>query len=155
MGNFIPWDIDMDIEFLKEHFYLFKSGGAAYADLESAGISLYGFSDDVYYIKGAGSFNMFYNGITVEMLGSHEPLSRKFLPAHLNHKPTRTQLAKDLWIPVSANPGLYARGRYGPGYLFHVQSWRHKDGMTESFDAYEPGAWSLVPLHTTRTPLPA
>ena len=112
----------MDIEFLTEHFYLFKSEGAAYADLEIAGIILYGFSDDVYYIKGAGSFNMFYNGITVEMLGSHEPLSKKFLPDHLNHKPTRIQLAKDLWIPVPAYPGLYTRGRYGLGYLFQTRN---------------------------------
>ena len=142
LANFIPWDIDMDIEFLTEHFHHFKSGGAAHVLLKGAGISLYGYSEDMYAIKGAGMFNMHYNGITVEMMGSIKPLSMNLLPNHLKNKPTRIQLAKDLWVPVLSNPGLYVRGRYGPGYLFHIQSWRHKDGMSGSYDSYQPGAWA-------------
>jgi len=142
LANFIPWDIDMDIEFLTEHFHHFKSGGAAHAALVNAGISLYRFSEDMYHVKGAGMFMMHYNGISVEMMGSLKPLSRLLLPEHLKHKPTRIQLADELWIPAMSNPGLYTRGRYGPGYLFHIQSWRHKDGMSGSYDEYRPGAWA-------------
>jgi len=142
LANFIPWDIDMDVEFLTEHFHLFKAGGAGNALLSEAGISLYSFSEDMYHIKGAGYFKMYYNGISVEMMGSLKPLSRNILPGHLGDKPTRVQLDADLWIPVMSNPGLYSRGRYGPGYLFHIQSWRHKDGMSGSYDTYHPGAWA-------------
>ena len=35
------------------------------------------------------------------------------------------QVGPELWVPTITNPGLYIRGRYGPGYLYHVQSWRH------------------------------
>ena len=132
----------MDIVFVTKYFHHFKSGGAAHDTLTGAGISLYSFSEDMYNVKGAGSFKMSYNGIIVEMLGSFQPVSKTFLPTHLDHSPTRIQLAKDLWIPVVANPGLYTRGRYGPGYLFHIQSWRHKEGMEGSYDEYRPGAWA-------------
>ena len=73
----------------------------------------------------------------VEMLGSLEPLSRHLLPPHLRHAPTRIevtlyistsrylstshQVGPGLWARVPAHPGLHARGRYGPGYLYHVQ----------------------------------
>ena len=73
----------------------------------------------------------------VEMLGSLEPLSRQLLPPHLRHAPTRIevtiyisasrylstshQVGPGLWARVPAHPGLHARGRYGPGYLYHVQ----------------------------------
>ena len=35
------------------------------------------------------------------------------------YEPGHPQLAPDLWVPVVSNPGLYSRGRYGPGYLYH------------------------------------
>jgi len=96
----------------------------------------------MYAVKGAGSFLMFYGGVEVEMLGSLKPLSLAHLPPHLSHLPTRAQLAPDLWVPVISNPGLYSRGRYGPGYLYHSQSWRHKEGMASSYSQYKPGGWS-------------
>ena len=142
LANFIPWDIDMDIVFITKYFHLFKPGGGAHTILRNAGISLYSYSEDMYHVKGAGSFKMHYNGITVEMLGSFQTISKDFLPAHLNHNPTRIKVGHHLWIPVVANPGLYIRGRYGPGYLFHVQSWRYKEGMSGSYDSYTPGAWA-------------
>jgi len=141
LGNFIPWDIDMDIDFKTEYFHMFKSGGEAHEYLTKAGIELYNFKDDMYGVKDAGMFFMFYGGIIVEMLGSIKPLSRKLLPTHLQNLTTRIEVGPDLWIPVTSHPGLYTRGRYGPGYLYHVQSWRFKSGMTGAYSSYSPGAW--------------
>lgn len=142
LGNFIPWDIDMDIVFVTKYFKHFKPGGSAHALLVRAGISLGSFSEDMYHVKGAGSFIMHYGGITVEMFGEFTAISRSFLPPHLNTAPTRIQVGPELWVPVVSNPGLYSRGRYGPGYLYHVQSWRHKAGMGNSYDEYRPGGWA-------------
>ena len=41
------------------------------------------------------------------------------------------------------NPGLYARSRYGPGYLRHAQSWRY-EGLGTAYDNYESGSWKKV-----------
>ena len=41
------------------------------------------------------------------------------------------------------NPGLYARSRYGPGYLRHAQSWRY-EGLGTAYDNYESGSWKNV-----------
>ena len=141
LANFIPWDIDIDIEFATKDFHHFKTGGQAYADLTQAGIQLYSFKRDMYGVKDAGMFNMYYGGITVEMMGSLKPLSRQTLPEHLRDSATRIEISPGLWSPVLSHPGLYARGRYGPGYLYHVQSWRHVPGMTGSGDTYRPGSW--------------
>ena len=54
------------------------------------------------------------------------------------------EVGPGLWAPVLANPGLYSRGRYGPDYLYHVQSWRHK-GMENSWARYSAGAWADCP----------
>ena len=77
-------------------------------------------------------------GMFVEMTGraSWEPpetglelLTRAQLPPHLRHAPTRAEAGPGLWARVTAHPGLATRSRYGPGYLHHVQSWRHVPGM--------------------------
>ena len=141
LANFIPWDIDMDIEFASKDFHHFKPGGQAYSDLTQAGLKLHSFKRDMYSVKNAGMFNMDYGGITVEMMGSLKPLSRQALPAHLRGSATRIEMSPGLWSPVLSHPGLYARGRYGPGYLYHVQSWRHVAGMTGSYQSYRPGSW--------------
>ena len=141
LANFIPWDIDIDIEFATRDFHHFKTGGQAYSDLTQAGIQLYSFQRDMYSVKNAGMFNMYYGGITVEMMGSLKPLSRQALPEHLRDLATRIEISPGLWSPVLSHPGLYARGRYGPGYLYHVQSWRHVPGMTGSYQSYRPGSW--------------
>ena len=78
-----------------------------------------------------------YEGMFVEMTGraSWEPpetglelLTRAQLPPHLRHAPTRAEAGPGLWARVTAHPGLATRSRYGPGYLHHVQSWRHVPG---------------------------
>ena len=70
LSNFIPWDIDIDIEFATGDFHHFKvvyhfcvtyqekrcfqycqDGGEAKKLLEEAGISLYKYSEDMYHIK--------------------------------------------------------------------------------------------------------
>ena len=48
-----------------------------------------------------------------------------------------------VWVRTHANPGAYARSRYGPNYLKHAQSWRYNE-MDDSFQKYKSGAhWNL------------
>ena len=74
LGNFIPWDVDMDIDIRTEHIEHFKPGGEAHQYMTEQGIQLYRFKKDMYAVKNAGMFNMFYSGIVVEMTGSIKPL---------------------------------------------------------------------------------
>ena len=141
LGNFIPWDIDMDVDFCAKDFHHFRSGGKAHKILKDAGMALYHFREDRYDILGAGMFFMKYRGIMVEMLGRHQPMSRELLPPHLRHAPTRVKVGPDTWTRVPVHPGLNIRGRYGTGYLYHVQSWRFVEGMEGSGDVYRPQAW--------------
>ena len=113
LGNFIPWDIDIDVDFPSEHLHHFRPGGRAHQQLTEAGLQLYSFRRDMYSVAGAGMFLMqhgkssfhthacmeeiFTNykisgGLMVEMLGSLEPLSRHLLPPHLRHAPTRIEV---------------------------------------------------------------
>jgi hypothetical protein len=39
----------------------------------------------------------------------------------------------DTWAPAHAHPGQYLRGRYGPKYLRHAQSWQFVN-MANAFD---------------------
>jgi hypothetical protein len=41
------------------------------------------------------------------------------------------------------SPGLYARSRYGPGYLQHAQSWRY-EGLETAYANYDSGRWKNV-----------
>ena len=141
LGNFIPWDIDMDIGFNRRDFDLLRIGGRVADELQFNNLTLDGYEEDKYYEEGAGMFHIEYGGIFVEMLGNLRNLSQDYLPIHVNTFPTLIQMAPDLWIPTVANPGLYARGRYGPGYLYHVQSWRHVDTMQNAFEDYRPSGW--------------
>ena len=50
------------------------------------------------------------------------------------------------------NPGLYARSRYGHGYLRHAQSWRY-EGLGSAYDNYESGSWKKVKAGKSTTSL--
>ena len=51
LGNFIPWDIDMDIDLRTQDIPHFKPGGEANKYLTSQGIELYSFKEDMYAIN--------------------------------------------------------------------------------------------------------
>ena len=58
LGNFIPWDIDIDVDFPSEHLHHFRPGGRAHQQLTEAGLQLYSFRRDMYSVAGAGMFLM-------------------------------------------------------------------------------------------------
>ncbi|XP_023337539.1 uncharacterized protein LOC111708410 [Eurytemora carolleeae] len=140
LGNFIPWDIDLDIGFRTQDFSLLQPGGRAGKYLLSQGFNLNRYSEDNYSKKGAGFFNIQNKGLNTEMLGDQNNLSLNSLPPGLSSIPTLVQVGPDLWVPTISNPGLHIRGRYGPGYLYHVQSWRHA-GLDSAFQSYSPVNW--------------
>ena len=44
-----------------------------------------------------------------------------------------------LWIRTLPNPGSYVRSLYGPGHLYHAQSWIYYDHMKVPHDEYKNG----------------
>jgi hypothetical protein len=133
IGHYIPWDIDGDINInSKAVFDLFQSGGRGTQELEKLGIKIYDRSNDCYGAKNAGFFKIFYGGIEIEMLGRPEITLHNY--QELAGIPTRA-LVSGHWIKIHANPGDYARSRYGSGYLKHAQSWRY-EGLPDSFTGY-------------------
>jgi len=140
IGHFIPWDIDGDIYVPTEANALFRPGGVAYESLKEAGISVYSHSVDSYGEKGVGYFMLWKGGVEVEMLGRRGNLS--FNPGCQPDgfdEPTRVSIGH-VWTRTHANPGQYARSRYGRGYLKHAQSWRY-NAMDDSWQQYESGKW--------------
>ena len=61
----------------------------------------------------------------------------------LDGKSTKTLVQfGDIWVPAHLHPGQYLRGRYGPNYLKHAQSWRFVPSMNSAFDSYSGSAWT-------------
>ena len=63
LGNFIPWDIDMDVSFPSEQLHHYKPGGAAHSHLAREGLELYAFRSDRYGVAGAGMFFINYKAV--------------------------------------------------------------------------------------------
>ncbi|XP_059082520.1 uncharacterized protein LOC131880039 [Tigriopus californicus] len=141
LGHFLPWDIDGDIYFSTEDFYHFSTTeGKGQMFLKHADISIYGIQDDNYSDKGAGYFKLGYKGIEVEMSGVRGSIS---LPSVAQVTSVATKIfVAGVWFRCHANPGRYARSRYGPQYLRHAQSWRY-NGMSNAYDKYNTAFWNL------------
>ena len=143
LGQFLPWDIDGDIyastDAVTQHFL--KTNGKGSLALARAGIELSRRSADCYYDAGAGYFVMTFDGIEVEVLGRRGDLTLRSHP-EFRGIPTRIKVG-DVWARVHANPGAYARSRYGPGHLRHAQSWRFQDGQDDAFAAYSGAGWRV------------
>ena len=127
LNNFIPWDIDGDIYISTEDMIHFQDGGMGRFILEQEGISMYGWSEDNYWDKGAGHFQLSYQGLEFELMGKKGNLTLN--PGEM---PTLVPFG-DTWAPAHAHPGQYLRGRYGPKYLRHAQSWQFVN-MANAFD---------------------
>ena len=127
LNNFIPWDIDGDIYISTEDMGHFHEGGMGRYILEQEGISMYGWSEDNYWDKGAGHFQLSYQGLEFELMGK-----RGNLTLNPGEMPTLVPFG-DTWAPAHAHPGQYLRGRYGPKYLRHAQSWQFVN-MANAFD---------------------
>ena len=77
--------------------------------------------------KGAGHFQLSYQGLEFELMGK-----RGNLTLNSGEMPTLVPFG-DTWAPAHAHPGQYLRGRYGPKYLRHAQSWQFVN-MANAFD---------------------
>ena len=133
MGHYIPWDIDGDIYTRLEDFkYFAKPAGFARVAFEKAGFSLWAWSEN--QEKNTKYFLLSYKGIDIETNGRRGNLT---LPK--SGLATRAEIS-GVWVRTHANPGEYARSRYGPGYLRHAQSWRYAE-MSDSWVSYQSGHW--------------
>ncbi len=143
LGHYLPWDIDGDIVIQTSAVALFDEGSPGSEAMVASGVTVFGRSPDNYGDKGAGYFKLWYGGVEVEMLGRRGNGSLLTYP-EFRGMPTRV-LVGDVWVRSHANPGAYARSRYGTGYLAHSQSWRYLNSDT-SFMKYKGGAhWRLCP----------
>ncbi|XP_063245071.1 uncharacterized protein LOC134546287 isoform X2 [Bacillus rossius redtenbacheri] len=137
--GFMPWDIDGDVIFQGDGyatFYKYRK------EILEQGIPMESFS--LTYNGPAGFFKFFASSIFIEMWGVKR-LSWYLLPDTLKDIPTRVDVM-GLWMLAPANPGLYARNKYGPNFLKHAHSWRYL-GMDSSFSAYKMvGTWRQCPL---------
>ncbi|XP_067009659.2 uncharacterized protein [Anabrus simplex] len=132
LSGFLPWDRDGDITFQTKDYDTFYENSNSFSE---KGFSLAMF-------KRASYFHLNTPDITLEMWGSDQ-LSTFQLPSEMWEIPTRIKFL-GMWVRGEWNPGLFARNRYGPGYLQHVQHWRLL-GMHDSWVTYRPGSWISCP----------
>ena len=91
-------------------------------------------NEDNYWDKGAGHYQLHYQGIEFELMGKRGNLTFDQNTGS-ESMPTRI-LYGSTWCKAHNHPGQYLRGRYGPHYLKHVQSWKFVTNMENSFDSY-------------------
>ncbi|XP_040576802.1 uncharacterized protein [Lepeophtheirus salmonis] len=147
LNNFIPWDIDGDIYIKTDHIVkFFDYGGSARKILERNGFTLTSIQENNYWDIGAKYFNLHFGGIEFEMQGRRnltEKECSEFYHDQVCRNKTRV-LVGHTWAKTHANPGRYARLRYGPGYLKHSTSWRYNIHQDNSFEKYQTsGQWNL------------
>ncbi|XP_043229475.1 uncharacterized protein LOC122385339 [Amphibalanus amphitrite] len=69
------------------------------------------------------------------------------LPAEMRRRPTLVRLG-GVWLPGHANPGRYARNRYGYDCLKHAVHWRYaNDELVGEYSRYVAGVWPACPNH--------
>ncbi|KAJ8876127.1 hypothetical protein PR048_024036 [Dryococelus australis] len=138
LRSFMPWDIDGDVTFEQRDYATFHKKRHW---LRGRGVKLDGFRPPT--AKSPAYFKMRTPEVDVDMIGS-DTMSTVFLPADVREMPTRVNVL-GLWLRGQANPGLYARNRYGPNYLKHSQSWRTL-GLKDSWAEYRnAGSWTPCP----------
>ena len=77
LNNFIPWDIDGDIYISTENMKHFHEGGIGRFILKQEGISIFGWNEDNYWDKGAGHYQLSYQGLEFELMGKRGNLTLK------------------------------------------------------------------------------
>ena len=92
--------------------------------------------DYILHFLFEGHYQMHYNGLEFELMGKQGNLTLK-----TDQIPTRVQFG-DTWALAHHHPGQYLRGRYGPKYLQHAQSWRFISDMSGAFDSYQSHSWT-------------
>ena len=115
----------------------FHEGGIGRFILKQEGISIFDWNEDNYWDKGAGHYQLSYQGLEFELMGKRGNLTLK--PGEV---PTLVPFG-DTWARGHNHPGQYLRGRYGPRYLRHAQSWQFVN-MDSAFDSYtrQSGSWT-------------
>jgi hypothetical protein len=136
LHNFIPWDIDGDLYIPTEDMHHFHKNGTGRIILEEEGIVLHSWRDDNYSDKGAGHYQLTHGGLSFELMGKRGKLTLKE-----GMSPTRI-LVGSTWARVHHHPGQYLRGRYGPQYLQHAQSWQFLETMENACDNYGGHQWT-------------
>ncbi|KAG8228195.1 hypothetical protein J437_LFUL004320 [Ladona fulva] len=180
INGFIPWDIDGDVTFESKDYFMFvndkswfKKHGMALNDFEEP-VPMHKDSPKK-SPKTKGYFRLDTPDIYLEMWGYHmlsinanatpeassEPTGPQegvfwtTLPS-ANMLPTRIYLRtvgnpNGVWARVIANPGLFARNRYGARFLRHAQSWTNLK-FSDSWQSYTKAAggwWEGTPCSRT------
>ena len=129
LNNFIPWDIDGDVYIDTQDMKHFHYNGSARFILNAEGIEIFNWEENNYWDRGAGHYQLAYAGLEFELMG------KRGLSKEQGGQPTKV-LFGTTWAKAHQHPGQYLRGRYGSGYLRHLQSWRYLSDMNNAFDTY-------------------
>ncbi|XP_066994289.2 uncharacterized protein [Anabrus simplex] len=132
LRHYLPWDVDGDITVLIKDLKLFNDSQMLFAN---QGYKLSNFEKHRYFKLNTPDFYF-------EMWGEKN-LSTSFLPSSMQDKPTLVKFT-GVWVRGEWNPGLFARNRYGPNYLKHVQHWS-QIGSVNSWVIYKAGSWKSCP----------
>ena len=124
-----------------EKIHLLRPGRRGHDVLLRNGITTSKHMEDAYWDRGLGYFVMAHGGLEFEVSGRSGRISWESYFPRVSH-PTRIRVG-NIWVRTLVNPGLYARSRYGPGYLRHAQSWRY-EGLGTAYDNYDSGSWKKV-----------
>ena len=123
----LPWDSDADVHFDSREYLTFYKKQKVF---NSKGLKLKSFSPE-----NRGHFQIWTPDITIEMSGS-DSMSSIFLPADVREVPTRVHML-GVWVRGVANPGLYAKNKYGYDYLKHTVHW-----SSHGYNSSEYPIWS-------------
>lgn len=142
MNKVLPWDQDADVTFLSANYSAlaqlrtkFKSAGYQLSE----GGDLWCCVDN----KTAGGKFIVTTpaGWHVELYGQHFTDTERLISQGL--KPTKVMFDGQ-WVGAPANPGLYARNRYGYEVYKHAQHWMNL-GHESGWQSYHPAQFSRCP----------
>ncbi|XP_068081146.1 uncharacterized protein [Anabrus simplex] len=129
-----PWDLDGDLQYNSKFYEHFKIHNGSKSQ---SGI----YFDD--FMTEYKKFKIFTPKIYIEMWGMDTLSSSLFLPEDLRNTPTLMPVM-GLWIRGQANPGLYARNKYGPNHLKHALFYLFNNHS--EWDEYKTaGKWPSCP----------
>ena len=114
LNNFIPWDVDGDVEIDRSATRHFFSGGKGEKMMTEAGIQIFDKRNDAYKNIGAGYFKLWKDGLWIEFIGTSDNIS------------LRDDFYRQSLFACNWNPGSGLKIKAMPVRTFFFMSWQYK-----------------------------